>query len=127
MSYTTKCFIRSASPSIMRSLIRMGLKASPFATSAERFAKLTFAENGVFYCSDEIPSSDFIDCGSNVRLFYSLAPIRDDTDANQWFFNSDGLWFKCQGDDIADELLMGFEAEDCHKANVRQLINHFKT
>lgn len=34
---------------------------------------------------DDFTSTGYIDCGTNVDLFFALAALRDDTDTEQWF------------------------------------------
>lgn len=66
------------------------------------------------------PEEGFIDCGKNIKLFLSLAALRNDTDRYQWF--TDGtLWEKVDSD-----LPSHYMQLEGHKATVEELIEYFK-
>ena len=66
---------------------------------------------------DDYTKHRAIDCGSNLRLFYAIAALTDETDINQWFCNGDE-WILSKEDKFSQS---GF-----HKADVEELIEHFK-
>lgn len=88
---------------------------------------------------------DYIDCGTNEKLFLALAALRDDTDENQWFvldtnvsmasenFKPKGTFIRCDRkswfrdpDKFEKPILSTFVNIPAHKASVQELINHFK-
>lgn len=70
-----------------------------------------------------------IDCGTNEDLFLALAALRDDSDFMQWFIwdkdtlvSQKGGWMLCDLPSVRKDML---ERGYCHKASVKELIEHF--
>lgn len=74
------------------------------------------------------PSYPYIDCGTDEDLFLSIAALRDDTDKWQLFV-FDGIdvpdYFLQKGDVWICSLDKHLK-ENCHKATVEEIIEHFK-
>lgn len=82
---------------------------------------------------DDVVNNGVIDCGTNEELFLAIAALRDDTDKNQWFIHDDSdwnntpsiFWYKCEEDSIIEDLAYNLMFNDCKKATVQELIEHF--
>lgn len=71
---------------------------------------------------------NIIDCGTNEKLFTTLAALKDDSDKNQWFTDGDN-WVLCE--DIKFSIYwvyndLNVKLDTIHKATPEELIEHFK-
>ena len=80
-----------------------------------------------------------IDCGTNLKLFFAIAALSDDTDKYQWFYSTG--WKDFEGNPLPDKWVFCDQDTLEHfawvnnspnsykwgwkKANVEELINHF--
>lgn len=75
-----------------------------------------------------------IDCGDNEELFLAIAALRDDTDIYQWFVMdveeymeiNQGDWFLATDRNKGKHIGTQIDPMCCHKATVKELIEHFK-
>lgn len=150
--FTQPCFIRKSSYSLRNKLDDLGYRFSG-ATLNEDLCLFTDCEFGLYWVeffsnilNEE--ETEYLDCGTNERLFLAVAALRDDTDKNQWFvldthlsFNpnancieySKGAFIKCARDKWnvdfnEDGTPCEFSSKNipAHKATVNELIEHFK-
>ena len=133
MGFTTKCFVRKVSNGICDSLTNLGYEDlwTNYVHSQE-VKTMTFV-NGKGWCLsgfEPYPHEEYIDCGENEVLFYFLAALRDDSDANQIFINGKGEWGIWR-----EEVLEGLEwmylpndthIENYRKATKEEIIELFK-
>ena len=84
--------------------------------------------NVSYHTYDGYKTFDYIDFGDNEDLFFALATLRDDTDKWQLFV-VDGIdvpdYFLQKGDMWICSLDKHL-VENCHKATVEEIIEHFK-
>lgn len=134
--YTQRCFIRKKSTTIIDGLRYINAKICG-CTALSHF--VTF-RNGEVHGIDNTDGSgesclaqlvhddpDFIDCGTNEKLFLAIAALRDDTDKDQVFMHQDGNFYKCECDSKID-MWGDFEESESYprKATVSELIELFK-
>lgn len=74
----------------------------------------------VGYPCKQVRKTD-IDCGHDVKLFKALAAMNDENDREQWFYDDNGLWEKCDND-----LPTRYMQMNGHKATAEEIIEHFK-
>lgn len=132
---TTKrvsCFIRKNTPELRAKLEELGyhcfgswdLPSDPFifAPSGAERLYFTFSDND---CDDGI---NWVDCGTNEKMFLALCALRDDSDYMQWRTNG-VFWFqwKFKGRYDAGYNIFDFNDRDWHKATPDEIIEHFKT
>ena len=134
MGFTTPCFIRKNTPELRKKLEELGYKkyGNPFQITDD--SKLITTIDGE-YVPYNVPLDDsFIDCGTNEELFLAIAALRDDTDKDQWFVMDveiyadipKGIWFKSTDYNGGKHVGTQIEPIYCHKATVKELIEHFK-
>ena len=132
--FTQKCFIRKNTPELVKKLEDLGYRASFSARNG--YGKYLYAFNGTvvggeYNAYDE--RAGFIDCNDSEELFLAIAALRDDTDNMQWFIHDDSawndkpniFWYKCEEDSIVEDLAYNLMFNDCKKATVEELIEHF--
>lgn len=81
----------------------------------------------------DAPNSNDINCGENEDLFLAIAALQDDSDFMQWFIHDDSewneepniFWYQCKSEKIEIDLAYNIMHCDCHKASVKELIEHF--
>lgn len=140
--FTQPCFIRKNTSELRKKLKNFGYKCNNgkwMGTYLATFRKK--GENNLVYCGSpeyDMPNNpslmESIDCGTNENLFLALAALRDDTDKNQWFVYDNSNWsdtpeifyFICKENNIKDEMCVNLMYNDCHKATIDELIEHFK-
>ena len=133
--FTTACFIRVNNPELRSKLEDLGYTNSElFNINNSCLATSTFTDNGNYNCIPELCVEDInphsswkyarIDCGENISLFLAIAALRDDSDYMQWFVDDYDNWQLCYEDDYMDYTECNLT--NYHKANVEELINHFK-
>jgi len=132
--FTQKCFIRKNTPELVKNLEEMGYNVVSFGVINIFNEKpyLLSDTNGGIYGMYDIEKG-CIDCETNDELFLAIAALRDDTDKNQWFVHDDSdwndkqniFWYKCEEDSIIEDLAYNLMFNDCHKATVQELIEHF--
>lgn len=134
MGFITPCFIRKNTPELRKKLEELGYKkyGNPFQITDD--SKLITTIDGE-YVPYNVPLDDsFIDCGTNEELFLAIAALRDDTDKDQWFVMDveiyadipKGIWFKSTDYNGGKHVGTQIEPIYCHKATVKELIEHFK-
>ena len=134
--FTASCFIRKNTSELINKLIDLGY--------VKAFFDEEYAEGGVYGLiidqGDIVPlkhglqemelmfTYNFVDCDDNEELFLALAALRDDTDKWQLFV-FDGIdvpdYFLQKGDMWICSLDKHL-VENCHKATVEEIIEHFK-
>ena len=134
--FTASCFIKKNTPELINKLIDLGYVKALFD---EEYTK-SDAHGLIVDQGDIAPlehamqemelmfTYNFVDCGENEDLFLALAALRDDTDKWQLFI-FDGIdvpdYFLQKGDmwicSLDNHLV-----ENCHKATVEEIIEHFK-
>ena len=145
--FTQECFIRKNTEQLIYDLYKLGYEyyrpLDSFKNVCTNFGKnidfdgnesdryiIDAFDNGYISHFNKI----MIDCGTNEELFLAIAALRDDTDRNQWFVHDDSdwndkqniFWYKCEEDSIIEDLAYNLMFNDCHKATVQELIEHFK-
>ena len=107
-----------------------------FLVCKEGYFYLTGFEPSIFQ-----PNENYINCGTNVQLFLSLASLRDDTDKNQWFFSTG--WTTYYGEALPDKWVFcdqdtlehfayvnnspnSYSRDMWNKATTQDIISHFK-
>ena len=143
MAFIQPCFIRKNTPELRKKLEELGYTSSyPIRQHPEVYKNIAACNFfGPHYygvsedessrtgnITDAIRNRGLIDCGDNEELFLALAALRDDTDKWQLFV-FDGIdvpdYFLQKGDlwiCSLDKHLV----ENCHKATVEEIIEHFK-
>jgi hypothetical protein len=134
MAFIQPCFIRKNTPELRKKLEELGYLPPSKVWYNENFAICTIYREYITCKIDDDferivePTYLNIDCGTNEELFLALAALRDDTDKWQMFV-FDGIdvpdYFLQKGDMwicTLDKHLV----ENCHKATVEELIEHFK-
>ena len=146
MGFTTPCFIRKSTPELRKKLEELGYRLSG-AELNEDLCIFTEPEYGLYSVEffSNIPhpdETDSVDCGNNEELFLAIAPLRDDTNENQWFIADSPLsvsYDDAMGNDhyftepkgsvffwdinwMHATIISG----NYHKATVEELIEHFK-
>ena len=125
--FTQKCFIRKNTPEIVNALEQLGY--GTLFSARNGYGEYLCCYNSIVTGSDgsEI-NYEFIDCGTNEKLFLAIAALRDDSDKFQYFTNG-VFWIKCSQLELKHELDNNYEefcVADFHKATVEELIEHFK-
>ena len=123
------CFIQKCTPTLIEKLVGLGYKIVGKTTLSYGI----FCNNGkIKICStNEQPSikdKDFIQCYDNEELFLALAALRNDTDKWQLFVFDDinvPDYFLQKGDMWICSLDKHL-VENCHKATVEEISEHFK-
>lgn len=146
------CFIRKYSKELCEKLEKLGLEIVNSNNTTldghnydgkgnhhkieEGKAIITYYSSnyGVIYDIDYVTKLNRFDCETNEELFLAIASLRNDTDKNQWFIMdvdiysdiNKGDWFKAT--DIGEGFHIGTQIEPlyCHKATIKELIEHFK-
>ena len=151
MSFTTPCFIRKNSKELQDKLASIGYSICRCAnfTNAEWLNTLpingTIHGKGYLDVEMEFPdltvekelnrfvseNPEYIDCGTNEKLFLAIAALRCDSDKNQWFISYDGVYVLCDQSELKHVIDNNNSYEEyCvsefHKATVKELINHFR-
>ena len=128
--FTTPCFIRKNTPELRKKLEELGYENRGKVRYYGEPIYI-YCEMDIFYtspCKLKIPDNYIIDCDDNEELFLSLAALRDDTDKWQLFI-FDGIdvpdYFLQKGDMWICSLDKHL-VENCHKATVEEIIEHFK-
>lgn len=132
--FTQKCFIRKNTPELVKKLEELGYKALFSARNGHGVHLYCINGNVLGVDSWVDKGDDFIDCKESEELFIAIASLRDDTDKNQWFIHDDSawndkpniFWYKCEEDSIIEDLAYNLMFNDCKKATVQELIEHFK-
>lgn len=131
MGFTTPCFVKKVSNLLCEKLTQLGYDNGydGYIHSAE-VKTITFVNKDYWSLTGFEPRGNYIDCGTNEVLFYFLAALRDDNDANQIFINGKGDWGIWR-----DEVLEGLEwmylpndthIENYRKATKEEIIELFK-
>lgn len=142
MAFIQPCFIRKNTPELRKKLEELGYEPSypmtlyPYVY--KNIAVCNFFGNKYYGVSDDeaarpgditdaIKNRGLIDCGTNEDMFFALAALRDDTDKWQLFV-FDGIdvpdYFLQKGDMWICSLDKHL-VENCHKATVEEIIEHF--
>jgi len=135
--FTQKCFIRKKSTTIIDGLRYINAKICG-CTALSHF--VTF-RNGEVHGIDNTDGSgesclaqlvhddpDFIDCGTNEKLFLAIAALRDDSDIYQWFTDGE-KWVISDVHSLMglkgyfDKI--GFNYPATRKATIEELISHY--
>ena len=143
MGFTQPCFIRKNTPELRKKLEELGYTPNYSIRQHPEVYKNIAACNffGPHYygvskdeasrpgnIEDAIKNRGVVDCGDNEDLFLALAALRDDTDKWQLFI-FDGIdvpdYFLQKGDMWICSLDKHL-VENCHKATVEEIIEHFK-
>lgn len=148
------CYIKKHTPKLIEKVIELGYRycKQPDNTydSLQVWIESTIipAHFVDAHYSSMVPKINGINCGDNEDLFLAIAALRDDTDINQWFIipgkiygdpnNPDDYpiivkydWFLATKDGITDARNEAIAAGENpinlpYKANVKELIDHFK-
>lgn len=94
---------------------------------------ILYACNGEAYTTEPhypsfklIQKERVLDCRSNPELFRAVTAMREDSDKDQYFKNGDS-WILCSRHSFGDyAYIYGFKTNRWQKANLEELINHFK-
>lgn len=134
--FTQSCFIRKNSPELREKLKKIGYyvyDSDMNKYSPAEWCTVIESEAGYAGIWNKEPKNKekFLDCGENEELFLSLAALRNDTDAYQWFVNEIGnVWWRTEFDSFLECFIESNEDselkyEDFHKATPEELIKHF--
>lgn len=152
--FTTPCFIRKNTSYLRNYLEKLGYVKTLLGrrdtdnvivaldeyqnindkNTIARYISLTFRpEQTIRFESTCYSEKDFIDCGTNEKLFLAIAALRDDTDMHQWFVADKEIHWG--GDNKSITPIGGFIFslidnyskidKDVHKVTIEELINHF--
>ena len=144
--FTTPCFIRKNTPELRKKLEELGYTIGAWESPHFEYPYLKcfpnrkfglFKGEGFYMTENDYkcngkrwtynPPKEYIDCGTNEDLFLTLAALRDDTDKWQLFI-FDGIdvpdYFLQKGDMWICSLDKHL-VENCHKATVEEIIEHF--
>ena len=136
MSFTTRCYIRKNTKELRDRLKEIGYTICPccYFQGAVWLDTLpeTSSAHGVGYHSEDSPfksqeeelsvyveECNGIDCGENDDLFLSIAALRDDSGAFQWF--SDGVHRM-----KAKRIPSRYMVTNCGKMSAKDLVEMFK-
>ena len=148
MAFIQPCFIRKNTIELRKKLEELGYKFSG-ADHIELDCIVTFPHHDAFSVfaayhfniyddSFKIVWKEYIDCGTNEKLFLALAALRDDTNENQWFIAQRTMWDENYNGEITVYYeenewlmwkyysLMEEMPSDFRKATVEEIIEHFK-
>ena len=133
--FTQKCFIRKNTPELVKNLEDIGYKA--LFSARNGYGEYLYAFNGAivggeFNAYDK--NAGFVDCNDSEELFLAISALRDDSDIHQWFIHDDSdwnsdpsiFWHKCESESIKIDMAFNIMYNDCRKATVEELIEHFK-
>ena len=125
--FTQKCFIRKNTPELVNALEQLGY--GTLFSARNGYGEYLCCYNSIVTGADgSVINYEFIDCGTNEKLFLAIAALRDDSDKFQYFTNG-VFWIKCSQLELKHELDNNYEefcVADFHKATVEELIKHFK-
>lgn len=137
--FTTPCFIRKNTPSILEYLTSLGYKNDYYPYSKGNTIrchvfgnKARFQTFGNFEADADIRlENESIDCGNNEELFKAIAALQDDSDYMQWFTSKIGIWWVlCKDETFAVDSVQAkdfnYTKQPLHKATIKELIEHFK-
>ena len=135
--FTKACYIRKNTNEIREVLKELGYKnyGNPFQETDNTYIYTTIDGYYVPYRVRDIDDS-WCDCGSNEKLFYAIAALRDDTDFGQWFVSrgwNDGFgnvsdhWVLCTQQTLArvGEINNSPNSYSWQKASVEELVEKF--
>lgn len=136
MAFIQPCFIRKNTPELRKELKELGYTPNSYECFWDDINRylITFISptgfDGFGLCITDcciLDNKSYIDCGTNEDLFLALAALRDDTDKWQLFI-FDGIdvpdYFLQKGDMWICSLDKHL-VENCHKATVEEIIEHF--
>lgn len=111
--YLGKCYIKFYNTKInieqlMTDLVDLfgykdGVRVGSMIESTE-VKQFLVCKGGYFYWTGFEPNEQYINCGDNVKLFVSIASLRDDTDKNQWFYSKG--WTTYNGEPLPDKWVL---------------------
>lgn len=134
MSFTTRCYIRKNTKELRDRLKEIGYTICKCCYFNDAVWLDTLPQNGtahgVGYVSEGVKSQEEelsryvaedngIDCGDNDELFLSIAALRDDSGAFQWF--SDGVHRM-----KAKRIPSRYMVTNCGKMSANDLVEMFK-
>lgn len=149
--FKQKCFMRKNSKKIREKLISLGY-SNGTATNYGRHFIVTGIEYTVDsepryqfrsyknynhfydYCRPEYIEKEYVDCGTNEKLFFAIAALTDNNDYMQWFVcNYDYLTYQMKEHYKGEFMICDSNKASInkikpqwHKATVKELIEHFK-
>ena len=153
MGFIQPCFIRKNTPELRKKLEELGYTNGAWESPHFEYPYLScfpnqkfglFKGKGFYMTEDDYrcdgkhwtynPPKEYIDCGTNEKLFLALSALRDDTDVNQWFIMdievymniSQGEWFLTTDRNKGKHIGTQIDPMYCHKATVEEIIEHFK-
>lgn len=136
MAFIQPCFIKKNTPELRNKLEELGYNRYPrwMADWSDDDSRYTYLVADVLYYTypkepTKPKNGEYIDCGTNEELFLALAALRDDTDKNQWFTNTNDYWYKCIDNKFSKETadwVSCASADKWHKATAKEIIEHFK-
>lgn len=135
MGFTTRCLIKKSTPELIDKLRGLGYIIMKSTDGSNYLMTIFGCVVGMeIICPFQVCThTSPIDCGTNESLFLAIAALRDDTDKSQWFTNGKGDWGIYRDDDRKGLSGIDFyhlpndtDLDNYHKANVNELIEHFK-
>lgn len=131
--FTTPCFIKKNTPELVNKLKRLGYKDDGrYHTDGKYICTINDKILSKNYLIEIPDKARFNYCEIYEELFLAIAALRDDSDENQWFTNGKN-WLKCQYEsikehrkEVKDNNYCDAWIYDCHKATVKELVEHFK-
>lgn len=137
MQFTERAFLNKCTQDVINKLNDLGYIDSGSDIVADHFNCIYISE-GKYYkmYSTSCPSRGVPvhNCGDNEDLFFAIAYLRKDSDVNQWFVMDVEIYSDINKDDwflstdINGHKHIGTQIEPfyCHKATVKEIIQHFK-
>ena len=131
MKFTTPCFVRVENTEEREELLKWAIEIGYhhlWEPREHRYGSFVICDEncvGKAIRPDDFADCDFVDCGTNVKLFKGLAAMNDENDREQWF--TDGIHFEKSTWDVAG--MASWEARyhmTPRKATVEEIIEHFK-
>ena len=136
MAFIQPCFIRKNTTELRKKLEELGYKYSTVGGIKSNNIVVSLGCIFDIYPVSTIKCgfNNCIDCGTNEELFIALAALRDDTDVNQWFIMdvevytdiNQNDWFLSTDRNKGKHIGTQIDPMYCHKATVKEIIEHFK-
>ena len=132
--FTHDCFIKANTPELREYLKDLGYKVLNFKNAPYLVRDDGYDGQEEFQDSYDIKSySGEIDCGENIELFKAIAALRSDSDYMQWFIYDDSswndhpcvFWYRCKCNTIKEDMGYNLMCNDCTKATIEELVEHF--
>lgn len=126
--FLTNCFLRNAPEKLWFDTSIIGYEPQYKTFKYNLQGKNLVLENGTWHYTDSDNHPNCIDCGENIRLFISLALMRDDIEELQWYVINGNMQFINNFNDDTQNFLIKKYGKNyiIKKATMEDIINYFK-